>query len=231
MSPMGPWHPGMRGPSVTAPVQLWELGSGEQRPGAMSWPRATERQSPLCHQGGGGDLCPVLSLFVADDPAPMLPLQDSGGQPGPRPTSPPPALLLLSLLQTKALRAATSLAVGETSWHGLSAAAGWPGRAVPACAGSARGRGCPNARVTLDLCRFPWRNERQGGLTYLFPARAAWRAVRRRSDSLPATERADRSGWSAAARGQGRGCDFLPGGGHSRGKEPGWSGLAFTVKP
>lgn len=183
VSPTGSWHPGTCGLGVTAPVQLWELGSRGQRPGVMSWPHGTERQAGGAG-GGRGDPCAMLSLFVADEPAPTLPLQGLRGQPGPRPTN-PPALLLLFLLQMKALRAAASLAGGETSWRGLSAAAGWPGRAVPACAGSARGRGCPDARITLDLCRFPWRSARQGGFTYLFPARAARRCRAAARPSAP----------------------------------------------
>lgn len=50
------------------------------------------------------------------------------------------------------------LALGEASWHGLSTVTGWPGRAVPACAGTASSWALPQpqtARITLDLCRFP----------------------------------------------------------------------------
>lgn len=82
--------------------------------------------------------------------------------------------------------------LGETSWHGLSAAAGQPGRSVPGCAGSASSWAQPqpqSTRITLDLCRFPHQNrERGGGFNFLFPCQSS-SAFRPSGKSLSAMER------------------------------------------
>lgn len=81
-------------------------------------------------------------------------------------TSPPPRLIPAGKANEAAKlpgpavlsRELSLFALGEASWRGLSTATGWPGRAVPGCAGTASSWALPQpqtTRITLDLCRFP----------------------------------------------------------------------------
>lgn len=79
------------------------------------------------------------------------------------------------------------------------------GRAVPGCAGSASSWAKPqpqSTRITLDLCRFSHQNREGGRFNLPFPCQSSL-AFRPSSESLSTTERADWSGSSAAALGQG----------------------------
>jgi len=90
-------------PGRSSPAQA--AGGGGQRPDAMSWPRVTRRSVTFPPPCRGTSRPPPLLI-------PAGKAKEAAKLPCPAPLS----------------RELSSLAPGDTSWHGLSAAAGRPGR-------------------------------------------------------------------------------------------------------
>lgn len=178
-----------------------------------SWKRRAEtrcNESTKCHQETG------------DGPSSLLGHQPSSSS--------------SSVHSSRQSQARLRSSLGETSWHGVSAAAGWPGRAVPGCAGSASSWAQPqpqSTRITLDLCRFPHQNREGGGrFNFRFPCQSS-SAFRPSGKSFSAMER--RLEWLVlSSSGQGWGGSDDPelgsgGGWPGTGWIHGWAAAASTA--
>lgn len=201
-------------PGSSSPAQA--AGRAQQRLEAMSWPSVTRRlvtAPPPC--------------WGTSPPPRLIP----AGKANEAAKLPGPAVLSREL---------SLFALGEASWRGLSTATGWPGRAVPGCAGTAP---APNHQDNTGFVQISPLTRSEGGLTCLSLARA---------DRLSFRQIVLHHGESRSAsaclqqlrQGQGGGSDPEPGSGGgwpetgwicgwpvaAHGHFAGWGGTAKAIK-